>query len=122
MNKETLDLLQQLAAKLGATAEHLWAALIRQAFISGCVDLVLYAFTGCLIWFTFKTIPKLAKALDDDDRTEAEAVGAIAAIGALLVAVVVFGIGSAVSVSGTITAFSNPEYWALQQILSAIGK
>ena len=41
MDEKFQKLIEALAAKLGTTAEHLWGVLVRQAPISGAVDLVL---------------------------------------------------------------------------------
>ena len=41
MNEATAKLIEELAAKLGTTAEHLWGVLVRQAPISATVSAAL---------------------------------------------------------------------------------
>jgi hypothetical protein len=121
MNKETTELLQQLAAKLGTTAEHLWAILIRQAFISACTDLLLYASTIFLVWMCAKKFPQwLSSSNHDPDSDTHFAYIWVFAIASITAAILV--IGSVMTIPDTITAFANPEYWALKQILDAVGQ
>ena len=120
MDKQTLDLLQQLAAKLGTTAEHLWAVLVRQAFCSGCADLLVYGLAGAFVWLTLRKTPKWIQTVKDAESDLEEAAYVVAlAISWLLV--VIFIIAAACSLGDTVAAFVNPEYWALKQILAAIG-
>lgn len=41
MDDKYRQLIEDMAAKLGVTAEHLWGVLVKQAPISGAVDLVI---------------------------------------------------------------------------------
>jgi len=118
MNKETLDLLQQLAAKLGTTAEHLWSVLIRQAYISFAMDLVLYVALILAMFVCFKKVfPFFGhKCQEDPDGDFVYLLGTFF-VGAILLActlVAIFGI------SDTVTKIANPEYWALMQIFDAM--
>lgn len=120
MNKETLDLLQQLAAKLGTTAEHLWAVLIKQAFISACTDFLFYVITVALLWFAIKKTPKWAQIISNTDSDFIEIGGTAAVVvGWVLVGGLV--IAALICIPDTIAALANPEYWALKQILNAVG-
>ena len=49
MDSQSAVVIQNLANKLGTTSEYLWAVLIKQAPISGTVDLILYALTVAVI-------------------------------------------------------------------------
>lgn len=118
MNKETTELLQQLAAKLGTTAEHLWTVMIRQAFISACTDLIFYATTIALVWIFIKKLPRLLGLLEDSEDLP-EFLYFLALI-ALAVITVGFVVVSIAMIPGTIAALANPEYWALKQILEAL--
>jgi hypothetical protein len=119
MNKETLDLLHQLAAKLGTTADHLWAILVRQAFVSGCTDLLFYMFTLAIVCATAKKTKRWTAAMKEADE-EPVALFYAGTISASWVLSLVFIIVSVVSIQDTVAAFVNPEYWALKQILSAV--
>lgn len=129
MNESTNQLLRELAAKLGTTVEHLWMVLVRQALISGIVDLlvtiVIFIF---LVWaFRFlyhKTTPvdtgkvetySEKKIYDDPDWTEEGKFFAWLVYGIL---VLVWGCIILSSASLTIASFFNPEYWALHAILN----
>ena len=45
MNDQTLELIRDLAEKLGTTTEHLWGVLMTQAFISGIGDVIFWRFS-----------------------------------------------------------------------------
>lgn len=118
MNDKTVLLLSTLAEKLGVTAEFLWAALLRQAPVTGTVDLVLMV-TMVALWAIW-----VRKAYREHVRynTEGERDGwgrdtlafAWLSVGLLFLLVLCF-VGSLLSLA--IAAFFNPEYWALRQIL-----
>lgn len=43
MNNDVGELILELAERLGTTGEHLWGVLVRQAPISGAIDLTVMA-------------------------------------------------------------------------------
>ena len=45
MNDQTLELIRDLAEKLGTTTEHLWGVLVTQAYISGVGDVIFRRFS-----------------------------------------------------------------------------
>lgn len=112
MNDKTIQLLEALAAKLGTTAEYLWGVLIRQAAVSATIDLVclLVAVTYLVVY------TKWLRVVRKGDMFDNEATGVI--MGGC-VAVIVF-ILALFCVSGVITGYMNPEYWALNKILDTI--
>ena len=105
MNEEAIALLKELAEKLGTTSEYLWEALLRQAPITGTIDLLILAgwVTGLILMFH-----KLKK-LSDKEYVELLWLvwGVLACIAAL----------ASLTLSTTISALINPEYWALKQLL-----
>ena len=113
MDKELTAFLVQLAAKLGTTVEHLWSALLKQASINGSVciliDISLMTFS-ILLWF--KTLAKY-KTDKYDDTLNIYFV-------TLVIALIVTTITVLSTLENIITAFFNPEYWALMQILNKI--
>jgi len=116
MNKDTLDFLKDLAAKLGTTADHLWAVMIRQARVSFFCDLLLYLLIGGLLGVAYKLAKRLANAADgkasyEDDTMQVTGLIVIVIIAVVLVLYAVFNI------QDTVTKIANPEYWALQHIL-----
>lgn len=105
-------LLQELAVKLGTTAEHLWGVLLKQAPISGIVDLILIL---CFVsaWVTvFNIVQKNYRNWEDVQKFAAWLVGGVISI--YIVTFVLF------KTEGIVTAFLNPEYWALSEILSKL--
>lgn len=115
--KNIEPMLRELAEKLGTTSEYLWTVLIKQAYISGfgsCYTIVgiLGAFAG------YFYLGKLVHKKVADDSWDSEAliplyiVGGIGFVaGAIIVICLPYEI---------ITAFMNPEYWALNKILSKV--
>ena len=105
MNEETATLLKELAEKLGTTSEYLWEALLRQAPISGTVDLLILAGWVIGLMLMFRKLKKLS----DKDYIELLWLG-----WGLLAIIVAFAF---LMLSNIIAALINPEYWALKQLL-----
>ena len=117
MNEETRKLIEALAAKLGTTAEHLWAILLRQAFISFWTDLIFYGVTLAIAYIAFRLSVKAWKKSDDDSWNEDEwRIGSILCVSVSSILIII----SLLCVGDTITKIANPEYWALSQVLSSL--
>lgn len=124
MNEETSKLIQQLADKLGTTAEHLWAVLCRQAPISATVDSVLCIAAVAAAWGAFRLVQRKTtrvktKSESGYERESAEWEDEPAFL-AWLLWIVLAVIACAIivtSASGIAAGFVNPEYWALKQII-----
>lgn len=118
MNEKVLEALTALAAKLGTTAEYLWAVLVKQAGISGALSVlcllavVAVAIFGNLLWFK-RGVPAVRKMDQDMPGPVFSWIGWTVANGILL------GCGID-GLTNIVTAFGNPEYWALHKILSAL--
>ena len=110
MNDKLQDALIVLANKLGTTAEHLWSVLVKQAPITGVVDLVVLItlITVALCW-TYFVRRKSGKGWC---RADSEFAWACVA-GAWFVVFICF----LSFITDIISAFANPEYWALKQIM-----
>lgn len=127
MEKETAALIEKLAAKLGTTTEYLWRVLIKQAPISACIDVVFILGWIIFCFALYRIHRHLMAELPEPKQTYGREnlyaihEGSVAfpmIIGAFVAAV--WGIVSAISISSIITALTNPEYWALQQILTTL--
>ena len=127
MNNETIVMLERLAQKLGTTSEYLWAVLLKQATITGVMNLFYFFAMLAAGYILFRIHLKLAKEVPDkygrgsslyDDNDNYE----IAMIVATLIWGGAFLITFFVSLNNGIIAIIHPEYWALHQILSALGK
>ena len=115
MNEATAKLIEELAAKLGTTAEHLWGVLVRQAPISATVNAALtLAWVVALVcgWRFAVRSMKLA----NKDSIEVVVVRA-----GVIVALIFASIATAVAITigsvGCVSAFANPEFWALEQVM-----
>ena len=122
MDDKTLQALTGLAAKLGTTAEYLWGVLLKQAPITGAVEIFVMA-TWCaaavclLRLVRRKTTKPPATEVERCTRAEWAEEGAclawvLSGFFCLITALVVSG-----GLSSAIAALVNPEYWALRQIL-----
>jgi hypothetical protein len=114
MDDKTLQAVTALANKLGTTAEYLWGVLVKQAPLSGALDLVvLTAWAAACVWVARfvgrKTSGDRPEWNDEFDR-------GLAWIGVGIVCGLTALIGGLVF-SDAMTAIVNPEYWALRQIL-----
>jgi len=121
MNEQTTKLIEQLAQKLGTTAEYLWTILLKQAPISAMIDLM------CLVLFTiigialYKLHKYCAKKTGEDERSIYDDRGELVIPAMLILTVIwiIFFIASFLSIGNIINGFFNPEYWALKEILRA---
>lgn len=116
MNQETLKALTELSNKLGTTAEYLWSVLVKQAPISGFISLFEVAATLAAIYFLFVVVKQKVATYKDVGRIDDHSfalwfIFCVACVWAFFI--VCLGIGDA------ITAFVNPEYWALSKIIGS---
>jgi len=120
MNKDTLDLLKDMAAKLGTTADHLWAVMIRQAYVSFVTDLILYIAAGIALYAIVKGVRlcldnKPAGLTGEDRQFGFTVLMVIFSVMGVIVCLLIV-----CNIPGTITKIVNPEYWALRQILETV--
>lgn len=122
MDEKYQQLIEALAAKLGTTAEHLWGVLVKQAPISGAVDLVLCIVIAAAAWWWVALVKRKTTKppkTDDDRYPNAEwndGAAVLSWIGAVIA--VVFALVCIVcSAQGIVAAFANPEYWALTRLV-----
>ena len=121
MNEQTTKLIEQLAKKLGTTAEYLWTVLLKQAPISAMIDLVylvIVTITGIGLYKLHKYCTKETGEYKEsiyEDKGEL----VIPAMVVLATAWVIFFIACFFSIGNIINGFFNPEYWALKEILGA---
>ena len=115
MDQKTDELIRELAAKLGTTAEHLWGVLVRQAPVDGAMWIASSVFIAILWLAWWKYCHWVAKQEwgDDYDRgiLHGSAIGLPGVV--LLVATIVHLSGANMAAA----AFINPEYWALMQVM-----
>ena len=122
MDEKTLSALTTLAQKLGTTAEYLWGVLLKQAPITGAIELVVMAaWIAAAVWWLRlvqrKTSKPTASTENKYPRAEWEAEGAVFAWGSVVICWLLVGLCVGPTLSSTAAALLNPEYWALKQIL-----
>lgn len=111
MNQETIKLLETIAAKLGVTADMLWAALIKQAPISSTIDTILILLYFVIVGLVHRMIRRADVSKFDDDESARTVV-----LGCYWI---VFGIAGFFLITQAplvIAGWFNPEYWALKQL------
>lgn len=118
MEKNTEQLIRELADKLGTTTEYLWGVLIKQAAVYSYSNICFILFLGICVYFPFFLTKKLVNKMKNKHNDyEIEMVFGTVVMGVFLI---VFIIHVCVTFTDTITGLTNPEYWALQQILKQI--
>ena len=118
MDNVTTQLINELAQKSGTTTEYLWNVLIKQVKINAMMDLCYYIIIiilGIIIYNVHKYLrkPKNEYGFTGYDKHDGLDIIMIVITGlwGLIALICFFNIGN------TITAFINPEYWALKQII-----
>ena len=112
----TAEVLDKLAAKLGVTAQYLWGVLLKQAPIAAVLDIlqdiIIIGWVCILVKLTRWAWKKTEKGWDEAPTALGLTVAWV--FTAVMICVVFF------SFTGTITAIVNPEYWALDRLLSSM--
>ena len=119
MNPETVNtIINALAEKLGTVPSELWEVLLRQAKVSAVNDifyLVVMILLSVYIYINYKQWVKDLKSPDT------EIIAGIK-LGIAGVFFVTFFVTLPFVLSDITVALLNPEYWALEQLLRALGR
>ena len=125
MNEQTTKLIEQLAQKLGTTAEYLWSVLLRQAPIDATIQLVqtiIVLLFGFVWWRIHKHFSKNVKSEHGYMESGYERHEEIAVV-PMMIAGVVFAVALLIcfaNFDNIINGYFNPEYWALESILRRV--
>ena len=115
MSETTEKLIRDIAEKLGTTTDHLWGVLCRQAPITAITDMIELLVLALLCVYVGRRLKRWHKSLEE--AYEEDHPGLIM-LYVVFVTLLCITIGCALCcVSGIVTAFTNPEYWALRQII-----
>lgn len=121
MDTETVNLLAELAAKLGTTSEYLWEILLRQAPISSTIILIQSIFTvlsGIFLWRLHKYF---SKETDEDYSMYDRGNGGLESLMVIFSALIlVICIALFFAIENMLNGYFNPEYWALNKILNVL--
>jgi hypothetical protein len=118
------ELLEKLAVKFGTTVEHLWEVMLRQAPISGVVDLGIdvILITFSILAFKFIRGKTATHEFGEEGWTRIEAEwedeAAFWAWSGFIMMCIIISVVTLGSITSIVAAFFNPEYWALTKILS----
>ena len=124
MNDNTTKLIEQLAQKLGTTSQYLWNVLLKQAPIDATITLVQTLVILIFGYILFKLHKRLSKEKDYNGYKETgyahyEELAAfpmiIAAIAFTILIIFCF-----CCFSDIVNGYFNPEYWALNKVLSGM--
>ncbi len=117
--QQVSEVLDVLADRFGTTAAHLWEVLVRQAYVEAVTMLLIIGalwFASVVSIFVASRLTKSPTWIDEDLAVPGAIAFSVSA--AFLVA------GAAIflaEISSIVTGFVNPEYFALQEILKAVG-
>lgn len=122
MDEKTLETLTALANKLGTTTEYLWGVLLKQAPLTGAIDMLLMAawVVGAVMWCRLvvrKTTEPKATETDRYPSADWRGESAFFAWASAVAVALIAGMVVSNSLAYTVAALANPEYWALRQIL-----
>jgi hypothetical protein len=125
MNEQAQQLILQLAEQLGVTTELLWITIVNQAKVAVlqntfCVFAMLTLLT--VLGILIKKNTTVPKATEDNRYPKANWGGESGALatGIWFGMVLIFFLICILSVTDSITAILNPEFWALDYILNKI--
>ena len=109
MNEATLIALKEMALTLGTTTEYLWAALLRQAPITGTLHVVLLVvFLAVLSYSMYQFVKQLNLTAVPETLPVYSTLAVLSGLGLII---------EILLLNRTLSALLNPEYWALMQIL-----
>jgi len=116
--EQLTPLLEKLASQLGTTVEQLWKVLLQQTQVE---ILLCNLWMGIWLWggislIVIAIIIFIISAIKDFDAAAAWGVFIFFAT------IIIAGIGYYVNYSEWVTLTTNPEYWALKEVLSVLGK
>lgn len=117
--KELTVFLEKMAVALGINIDRLWSALLKQAPITGAIELIQCIFLVFISYFIFLFVRKKTTPQAENVYSEWEDEFSVVAwcsvfIFSFIVCIFIFK-----SANSIIAAFFNPEYWALTKILKS---
>jgi hypothetical protein len=119
MNEQTAALMGQLAVKLGTTSEYLWTVLLKQAPIQGWIMVFEYALTAVALAVLWRFRAALSAGIKNCMDGDADVVVFIGLVIAGLAALF-WLLACMFAFESMLTAFLNPEYWALNKVLATV--
>lgn len=115
--QELINRLDALAAKLGTTGDYLWSVLVKQAYIVGATDfiwVVFYAGAAYALYRVGNYFRATAETKDEGAFWVPAIISWIATVGMV--------IGVFYNAIEGLQYLINPQYYALHEVLQALGK
>lgn len=140
---KAMEMLEQLASKLGVAVEYLWATLVKQQYVEGVTDIILSVFGIVVIVLLVIFAPKITKSAsakhkelandrrkngtgydgsysvssfeEDHYRNLSQSVPTIS----IVIGCIVFVLTAMFLVFG-VQQLLNPDYFALKEVLNTI--
>lgn len=116
-----IPVLERLAERLGTTVAHLWVVLTYQARIEIATTIIYSVATAVGLVVLIRWWRRLARDGRTKDVLDGFDIGQIVAAVVVSVLVLILVVISIDRVAAVPTLIANPEYWALRQILDAVG-
>lgn len=119
MDDNTSKLLEVLATKLGTTTEYIWGILIKQAHVSAITDAISLSITilcGIILYKLHKYFVKKDKDYNNLYERSDELLTILMCVLTIIWAIIL--VIQTLCIGDIVNGFANPEYWALDQILS----
>lgn len=124
--EQLTKLLETLAAKLGTTAQYLWAVLIKQARVDATIDLLLLLLSGAVVFILLRLHLRFSKEIAGthqyNENTLYQKHGEML-VGPMILGAAIFSIlfiAQLMCVGTIVSGFLNPEYWALNKVLGQL--
>lgn len=108
-----MEVLRVLAEKFGTTTEFLWGIMVKQAYVFGITALVAFVVSGIFTFSWNRFAWSMPFPHEDEDKTFGVGMARLIGTGFIFVWLCFF-LSSLIDIA---TAFANPEYWALKQVL-----
>lgn len=120
MNNELSTQLTELAKRLGTSVDQLYAATMKQAKIQMVYEIIQIFVSAAVVAGIIMLHLWLPGYDKDESQTSLMELAKIFTMIAGGVGVLVFILSLAGMIKNIITLYSNPEYWAMQDILASI--
>lgn len=122
-NQNVTQLIEKLASKLGTTTEYLWSVLVKQAYVSSMIGIVVSIVLVVISYLITKGILKAYKKEQEKsnhDSWYSSMDNPLFMLGCVFGGLFILAAGFIilVNIGNIITGLTNPEYWALNKVLS----
>lgn len=117
--------LQQAAEQLGTTAAYLWMLQVKQAYVLGATYLIQYVLYGLILYGIYRFAKWMLEKVNPERYDEKyryqvqDGLAFLGGIASFIIAIVCI-VNVLSSVHTVLTLLFNPEYWALNEVISLL--